>query len=482
MRRKFIGRDYEIGLLSDEKKKAVDRASLIVVYGRRRVGKTRLITEFYRDNNLWKFDGIENDGKQGQIKNILDQLSIYTGDVYYKSVLCTSWIDLLRLLDRALASTKNRYNAAVLLDELSYMASREQELVAALKWAWDNLWQDKKGFTLILCGSVASFMVNKVLKSSSLYGRINLEICLRPLSLPEVWDFFGRRKSIKEICNLYMFCGGVPEYLNQIDPAKSVSENIVELALTREGYFIHEFDRIFKDIFREEQIYKKIILVLSKNKNLKVPEMTNLLKVSKGGGFIECLENLELAGFIKEMSPFDRPQESKLKRYRLEDEYLHFYFKFIFPNLDKIQEVSGSSFAHTLLTGASYKSWAGFAFERLCLKHVNFIIRYLGIDQLVKDYGPYYNRMSNTKEGVQIDLMMVRHDPVVTICEMKYYDGLVGKWIMNEMEKKVELLGETKKTIEKVLITTEGITKDLADSNYFSRTILIDELFKKAQQ
>lgn len=107
-------------------------------------------------------------------------------------------------------------------------------------------------------------MVKKVVRSSALYGRINLGICLKPLSIHEVFDFFGKKKSIREICDLYMFCGGIPEYLNKINKTQSVSQNITRLAFCKDGYFVNEFGRLFKDIFKEENIYKKIILELSK--------------------------------------------------------------------------------------------------------------------------------------------------------------------------------------------------------------------------
>lgn len=119
----------------------------------------------------------------------------------------------------------------------------------------------------------------------------------------------------------------------------------------------------------------------------------------------------------------------------------------------------------------------GLAFERLCLKHAQQITSALKIDQLVTDYGPYFDRRSNTKESVQIDLMFLRYDPVVTVCEMKYYAGKVGKWIIDEMERKTALLHSTNKSVKKVLITTEGISKDLRDSGYFSRVLLGDCLF-----
>lgn len=475
----LIGREYELDLLAEEYSKTSEKGSLIALYGRRRVGKTRLIEEFYKDKNIWKFDGIENSGRAKQIKNILSEIATYTDDEIYRSVSCSSWLDLLKLLDKAIRDSKGGYNKTIFLDEFPYMAGRKEELVSSLKWAWDNLWQDKKGFSLILCGSVASFMVRKVIRSSALYGRIKLEICLKPLSISEVSDFFGGKKSAREICNLYMFCGGVPEYLLHINSKESVAQNISRLAFCKDGYFVDEFDRIFKDIFQEERIYKQIINLLSKYKNLKIPELTGILNISGGGGFVEYMENLESAGFIRSVTPWNKPKESKLRRYRLDDEYLLFYFKFIHPNLKVIRDNSDLNFGLSYLKGSSYNSWLGFAFERLCLKHAPLIMKSLKIDQLVKSYGAYFDRSSNVKEGVQIDLMFLRHDPVTTICEMKYSNGLIGKEIIEEMEKKVSLLNETKKTVEKVLVTTNGGTKELIESGYFSKIITIDELFLK---
>lgn len=471
----FVGREYELGLLKEQEK--MSRPSLIIVYGRRRVGKTRLITQFYKDEELWRFDGVENEGKQVQIKNILERLSKYTGDSLYRSAKCDDWLELLKIMDRAISSSRGKYKKCIFLDEFQYTATRHTELVSALKWAWDNMWKDKLGFTLVLCGSVASFMIQKVVMSSALYGRTTLEICLKPLSIPEVCDFFGKKKSIREICDLYMFCGGIPEYLLQMDYKKSVHQNIAGQGFCKDGYFVNEFDRLFKDIFREEKIYKLIVQSLSEYGSLKLSEIAQMLDISEGGGLTDCLENLKSAGFVEDIVPWNKEEGSKLKRYRLSDEYLFFYFKFIHPNLKKIRQNIDPNFGVSILKGRSFKSWAGFSFERLCLKHVHHIMEFLKIDQLVKDYGAYFDRASNTKEGVQIDLMLVRHDPVVTICEMKYSESLIGKSIIEEVERKVELLGEKKKTVDKVLITTLGATKDLIETNYFSNIITLEELF-----
>ena len=232
-------------------------------------------------------------------------------------------------------------------------------------------------------------------------------------------------------------------------------------------------------MFYEDGIYKKIIMLFSRYKSLKTEELLEILSMSGGSGFSRYLKNLELAQFVENFVPCGHPKESKLQRHRLIDEYLHFYFKFIHPNLKTIEPNTNKDIFSKILTSRSYQSWAGLAFERVCLKHINEIIKALRIDQLVTDYGPYYDRATNTKEGLQIDLMIERHDPAITVCEMKYHCGKIGKWIIDEMERKVSLLPSTKKSIEKVLVTTEGITNDLREMNYFAKVLLLEDVFGK---
>lgn len=472
----FIGRRHEHGLLSKQEEKK-DGGNLIVVYGRRRVGKTRLIEEFYREKNLWKFDGLERQPKAKQIRSFLSTLAKHAKNPLYETADCKDWLDVFKLLDQAIQKSPQKHPITLFFDELPYMANGRSEMISDLKWAWDNLWSKKTGLTLVLCGSVASFMVDSVINSSALYGRIQLEICLKPLRLQDCFEFFGGKCSHRELINLYMFCGGIPTYWNQFGGNASIAEEINRLAFCKDGFFTKEFERVFKDIFHEDRVYKKIIVLFAKYKSLKAAELLELLDMSGGSGFNRYLDNLEKAGFIKSCFPPGKPDTSKLKRYRLEDEYLHFYFKFIQPNLKKIETNTKKNLFADVMRSRSYQSWAGLAFERLCLKHVDKIMKALQIDQLVKDYGPYYDRASNTKEGVQIDLLFYRHDPVITVCEMKYHSSKIGKWITDTLEKKLSLLFDVKESIEKVLITTEGITKDLEEAHYFSKVLLEGSLF-----
>lgn len=472
---KFTGRCHELDILRRECERT--RASLIAIYGRRRVGKTRLVEEFCKNKTYWKFDGLENQPKAKQIKLFLKTLAGYTKNPLVETAHCKDWIDVFKLLDSEINKTSHKHNMIVFFDELPYMANRRHEMISDLKWAWDNLWSGKEALALIMCGSIASFMVDSVINSSALYGRITLEICLNPLSLSECYDFFLGKKSQREIIELYMFCGGIPAYLTQFDNNESVALNINRLAFCKDGYFTTEFERIFKDVFHEDRIYKKIILLLCKYKSLKIAELLKIMSMTAGSSFNRYLDNLEIAGFVRGYAPSGRPESSKLKRYKIDDEYIHFYFKFIKPNSKKIASNTTGNLFSRIISSSAYQSWAGFAFERLCLKHIGQIMRALKIDQLVTDFGPYFTRDTNTKDSAQIDLILYRHDSVVTVCEMKYYNKKIGKWIIDEVEKKLSTLSANNKSIEKVLITTEGITDDLEDANYFSNTLLTDTLF-----
>lgn len=474
----FTGRDFELNQLHHLM--VTHTSSLSVVYGRRRVGKTRLIREFCKKHqkNIWQFDGLEGQPKKKQIQNFLDILSKYTHNNLYKKVDCDNWLDFFKILDEVVGKLQPQKKPVIFLDEFPYLDGGRTRIVSELKWAWDNLFSRQNNLHLVLCGSVASFMVDRVLRSTALYGRISLEICLAPLRLNDVSHFFGHKKNLEEVIDLYFLCGGIPAYLEQIDHNKTVSQNIADMAFCQNGYFVGEFDRIFKDTFKKDSIYRKIVSALAKNKSLKSSEILLELSLGKGSTFEAYLEHLMMAGFITAHVPWNRSiSDSKLKRYAIWDEYLLFYLKFILPNMKHITRNKQAHLYHKIIQSQSYRSWRGLAFERLCIKHADLIMKSMAIEQLVTDYGPYFDRANNSKNGIQIDLMFVRHDPVITICEMKYLNRPIGKEIINDVERKIAILKEEKKTIEKVLITNQDITNDLRRSGYFDRVLSLRDVF-----
>lgn len=475
----FSGRSYELKLFQDAFGRG--RAFLAAVYGRRRVGKTRLIQEFAHKHTLWQFDGLENQSQAKQIHAFLVQLAEYAKQPLYQTAACRNWQDCFKLLDEAILKTRQTHNELIVfLDEFPYMAHGRSDIVSALKWAWDNLWSSQTHFGVVLCGSVASFMVEKVIQSSALYGRIDLEICLEQLSLSETFDFFGGKKSKREILDLYMFCGGVPEYLEQFNSKQSIHQNINSLAFQKDGYFVKEYDRVFKDTFRKETVYRKIIQALNQQPQMTAPQIFDALNLASGSSSLRYLSHLEKAGFISYHIPWDKSLDTRLKKYFISDAYILFYTKFLAPKMRFIRTNTQNDLFSKISQSASFKSWMGLAFEHLCFKHVQNIMKILKIDQLVTSYGPHFRRASrdSVEPGSQIDLIFARHDPVMTVCEMKCLRTPVGKGVISEMEKKINAVENFSKTIQKILITMSDPTKDLVESHYFDQIIKAEELFE----
>ncbi len=466
----FIGRDHELtqlySLLVREK------ASLVVIYGRRRIGKTRLLNEFCRGKSALRFEGLEKGNTPAQLNHFLAQLASQTGREIFKKVRCDSWQEAFDLLTREMGQKK----LILVFDEFPWMIEKNPEHVSLLKYYWDSEWSSRN-LMLILCGSVNTFMVRELIFSSALYGRINQEIHLKPFSVDEVHDFWGRQKSAKEVIDFYMVFGGIPRYLEEINPRRSVIQNIDDLCFTKDAFFVREFERLFHDEFGKFLTYSRLAGLLAKNNSLNYTEIIRGLRAEMGGGYKDYLDHLEKADFIESFVPFQKSRDSRLVRYRLVDEYLLFYFYFIEPRLSLISHNQGEKTFLNLVGKQSWSSWAGFAFEKFCLKHAAKIQKILKIDQLVKNYGSYFSRKTTRQNGFQIDLVFDRHDQVVTLCEIKYTSRPVGLEVIDSMEKKTGFFPlKRNQSIDRVLIASVPPQRSLVEQNYFNRIVLVDDL------
>jgi AAA+ ATPase superfamily predicted ATPase len=351
--------------------------------------------------------------------------------------------------------------------------------VALFKYYWDNKWSSQQNLMVILCGSINTFMIKKVVQSSALYGRIHREIKLEPLSLADTHAFLGSGRSHKEVAELYLVFGGIPKYLEEIRAKESSVQNINRLCFLKDAFFVREFDRLFKEEFGKTNTYSKIVKTLVATPGLAYSEILSRLKLPQGGGYQVYLDNLCLAGFVQSFTPFGRTQ-TQLIRYRLYDEYLHFYFGLIQPNLDLINHNTGQNIFLNTLGKPRWSAWSGLAFERFCLREALTIQKILKIDQLVKNYGSYFNRQTTAANGFQIDLLFDRHDHVITVCEIKNTQRPVGTDIIPQVEKKIALLTSKRgQVIEPVLITTAEPSPALVESRYFQHVILLEDFFKK---
>ncbi len=464
---KFVGREEQIEYIRQAK--SAGEASILVVYGRRRIGKTELIEHTLSGKNLIKLEGVEGGNMQEQMYRVLYQLSKAFGDPHITRMQFKTWLELFDFIANKVA--KGPW--VLYLEELQWLAEYKDTLVSGLKYVWDNRFRHNPEFLLVLCGSSPSFMRNQVIQLEALYNRYLYVIDLQEFSLREMQEFLEKR-SLREVMDAFLTVGGVPEYLKRIRKHSSVQIGICEESFKRDSYFSHEKNRIFISSFASNIHYEEIIVFLSQVKFATKQEIEKKLHAKSGGNLTSVLRDLELCGFIERYVPYQVESKSLLVRYCIADNYLRFYFKFIAPLGDRI----GEGDAVQALNRESYQKWLGFAFERFCRKQSLLIAKIIGFSAVRYKSGVFFNR-ATTKErpGYQIDLIFDRADHVLTVCEIKYTMGKTGVEVIEEFEKKLRLMPDPgKKTIEKVLISASGASDALLAQNYFDRVIRLDDL------
>ncbi len=465
----FVGREYHIAQL--DKLYRSRSSHIAVIYGRRRIGKSSLVEQFAKSKALIKFEGIEGAHTPEQIRQVTNDLARQINDPILNSVHFSKWNDLFEYLTTYLSA--NRKKVVLFFDEVQWLAANQSLFISLLKKYWDNHWK-QENVLLILCGSVSSYMMKRVIRSKALFGRIDLELCLEPLLPKDALQLIGSNRNRDEAFTYLLLLGGIPRYLEMIDSKRSLIQNINELAFTKAGFLTNEYEKIFYSQFREHKNYERIVKHLARGP-ANLEEISKHVKMPSGGGLKSYLENLEKSLFITAYTPYDRGATSKIKKYKLTDEYLRFYFKYIIPNIKLIQSNTRRNLFKTLVVD-QWQSWLGFAFENFCLKNAEVIAETLGFLDHVTSFGPLISR---GQKGFQVDLLYLRNDRTVTVCEMKFLDKPVSPSIIPEMEKKMALVKPPKGyTVEKALISRHGASKSLKISEYFEHSISVTDFFQ----
>lgn len=472
---RFIGRTTERQRIDNFL--ASETSGIGVIYGRRRIGKSLLIHHALRKRNSLTFEGVENQPKKEQIAAFLFQLSRHTGERAAPKNM-KSWREALFELCPVLKSRP----ACIVLDEFQWMANYRRQIVSDLKMVWEQYLADIAGTKLILCGSIASFMTTKVVRSSALYGRTDLELHLKGFHLDEARRMLPG-KGIDEVIDAYLYFGGVPKYLDLLRSYPSVQVAVDTLAFQENGYFLDEYERIFTSHFGGNPDFRKIVEALAAfPQGLLRKQLAQRAGVDAGGSLSEHLGDLESAGFISSETPFDKGIKSRLIKYQLSDPYMRFYLSFIQPNLKKIHSgIHRNMFARLSQTGR-FHAWRGMAFEYLCIIHAQELADILGFSGIDYSVGPYFRAAGRNSEGFQIDLVFNRADNVITICEMKCSVTPVGIKVIQEVERKAQLIQERfpSKTIQRVLVVHGKASQGLTSTGYFYRIIRSEELVRPA--
>ncbi|MBW2734204.1 MAG: ATP-binding protein [Deltaproteobacteria bacterium] len=466
----FVGRVREWQRL--ERIVASQQSAVVVVHGRRRVGKTELLEQFFRQRNVLKFEGIEGQDESYQKRSFAMQLAEYLGAKSTITNAANSWPHLLRIL----ADETAQGAWTIYLEEFQWMAAYHSTLVAELKYIWDNHLRHNPELILVLCGSSPSFMTTSVVRSKSLYSRSLHELPLKPFSLTEATQFLAKHDPL-DVLQIYLSVGGIPEYLHYFRTEKSVP-----LALSREsflpgGYFTSEYDRIFVSALGDKPEYKKVINFLAMARFASRQEISRALGVESGGGLTDILENLEQSDLIESYWRFGASPSSKLKRYAIKDYYLQFYGRFIYPMLEAIKDGAFVDQPTKPLNLATFQQWLGYSLERFVRHHQYQLASHLGFSAVDYKAGPFFRRSDlNDGRGYQVDLVFDRADRVLTICEIKHTRAAVGTAVIDDVEQKIERMlsssrSLSKRTIQRVLVAPNGATDAVRNRMYFDAVV-----------
>ena len=465
----FIGRKHELDLIRNS---LADRskAQLVLIYGRRRVGKSTLIREaLRREKRVLYFEGIEGAPTRAQIDQFLDDLARQTGRVRLGA---RNWREVFQGLSEILSSGR----WVLVFDEFPWMGAGRTRIVSELKLYWDR-WVCNRNLALILCGSVASFMTRHVVHSKAFHNRKTLEMCLGPLRPHEVSQFIPRR-SIREKAQLYMCLGGVPKYLEQINPRVSLEQNLNRLCFTSGGFFVDEFETLFKEQFRSIRTYESLVATLAQAP-ASLSELSRRLETTRGGGLQEQVRNLVRAQFVREYRPLSIGDRHRTRTvlYKLADPFLIFYFRYLHKNRTLIRRNRGENLFRAI-AGPTIQQYYGYAFERLAEDAVDTILGHLGLALAdVESMGPWFQQPGRARRGAQIDWLIVRRDGIWTPIEFKYSTTKAGMDVVHEMEERIARLDVPDPvSIEPVLITANGTTSAVARLGFFTSILTLSDL------
>lgn len=475
----FIGRVKEQAIL--QKALQSNTAEMIAVIGRRRVGKTFLVNTVYKDQLVFEVTGIQNAPFKRQVKNFLYQL----GQVSEKPLPTKApidWLDVfILLIDYLKEKQKTQEKIVVFLDELPWLATKRSGFLQGLSFFW-NSWAVKQNIVVVICGSAASWMIQKVVNhKGGLHNRITRRIYLEPFNLSETAAYLKSRNinlDQYQITQLYMAMGGIPHYLNEIEAGKSAIQNIDEICFSKDGALSDEFSRLYPALFDNAEKHILIIRALAAKKyGLTRSEIVKQTQLTDGGGVTRILEELAYSGFISTYYPFGKKKKNKL--YRLTDEYSLFYLYFI-----ENKTLQGTDIWNKLSQTQTYKSWSGYAFESLCLKHIPQIQKALNIGVVYSEASSFYQKGNAQKEGVQIDLLLDRNDHVINLCEIKFYNNLfiMTKAYAKSLREKIAIFQSATKTRKQLfltLITTFGIIENEHSIGFVDKSLTLEDLFKE---
>lgn len=465
-----------------------NQAEFLAIYGRRRIGKTFLIREYFKNKKVIFFNstGSKDTSLTEQVGHFTEEISktFYNG---VKLVPGKNWDETFRILNSALATIGKTQKIILFFDELPWMATKNSKLLTTLDYYWNQHWTRNNRIKLIICGSSASWIVDKIISNrGGLHNRITKQICLMPFNLAETKSFLESKKinlTYKQVAQIYMVTGGVPYYLNNIKRGLSSAQNIDIIAFTKDGLLAREFDNLFASLFDMHELCIEIIKLIANSKcGVRQEEIFKKIGDIKGKLGLQKLKELESAGFIIRFKPYLHSKKGIY--YKVIDEYTLFYLAWISPIRDRLMHMTSTKgYWEMQQNSPNWYNWSGYAFEAMCYKHINEIRNALSLNVSATASTWSFNSSKVDSKGAQVDLLFDRIDNAITLCEIKFTNKpfCIDKSYAQDLENKIRVfqdITKTKKQIFLAIISSTGIQKNKYSKILVSQVVVLEDLFK----
>jgi AAA+ ATPase superfamily predicted ATPase len=470
---KIIGRQPEQDRIKEIMKN--DKPAFVALYGRRRVGKTFLVKEYFNQKFTFYATGLANSNTQNQLFNFTISINNQFSTSYQPP---KNWLEGFSILQKELSKIEGE--RILFLDELPWFDTKKSDFMTGLDFFWNSWASSQQGLKLFVCGSAASWMINKLIRNKGgLYNRITHRFKIEPFTLAETEAFFksqGIDLDRYQIVNIYMAVGGIPYYLEQIQKGLSAAQNIEKTCFSPTGQLRNEFQFVFSSLFNNSEKHEKLLrAVYGLGNRATRDQIIKKLGWESSGDFSLKLNELEESGFLKSYVPIGTNKNKKT--FVIADYYTLFYFKFI-EHSAKYAEGVWTSMIDTGTTHA----WAGLAFEQVCWDHTTNIKRKLGIEGIYSETSTWTKSADSETSGTQIDLVIDRKDRIINLFEIKYSTSpfTITKEYDLKLRTKQTLFKEVTKTRKSVflaMITTYGLTQNEYAKSIIQNDLTMDDLF-----
>ncbi|MEA5405814.1 ATP-binding protein [Arcicella sp. DC2W] len=469
----IIGRENELTTL--RALQSSEKSEFVAVYGRRRVGKTFLVRTAFEGQFVFQVTGLGNANLSKQLTNFHIALQ-----KAYKNTSISQATDWLTAFQQLISYLENNENPKkyIFIDELPWFDTPNSGFIQALEHFWNSWASSRNDIVLIVCGSAASWMLNKLINNKGgLHNRVTKRLKVVPFTLTECEMFLRNKHSVLDkyqIIQLYMVMGGIPYYWEEVSSSLSASQNIEQICFSENGLLRTEFSNLYSSLFKNSEKHISIVNCLAqKAKGLTRDDILKTTKLTNAGSTTRILDELEESGFIRKYLPFGNKNKNSL--YQLVDFYTLFYLKFI----NGTQTIDQNHWINTI-DNTKHRAWSGYAFEQVCLYHIQGIKQALGISGIQTATSAW--RSSNAENGSQVDLVIDRRDQVINLCEMKYSINpfIIDKKYANELQHKIGTFKtetKTRKSVFLTLITTFGVQTNNYSAGLVQNSLTMDCLF-----